>query len=192
MKHWGLKAVGLVSCLGTLWASAGCGGIVDEQANKTFIERLGHTSVTVYPAFVRIAKESEYEPGVTDAIAAFFTDQGWATVEVSEDQVPITGGWRMNQARMLRESAEDFAKYVVEHGIQTDYALLPEYLTGGAGHVGGIHCYILDTEGTVAYATLLNSHHRPFQEAQPQTVADCTAVLIVILHDDLKVEESAE
>ena len=44
----------------------------------------------------------------------------------------------------------------------------------------------------MAYAVLLNSHHKPFYEADPQTVADCTAVLIGVLCDDLKVAASAE
>ncbi len=192
MKVWCLKAVGCVTCVGALWGSAGCGGIIDDEANATFIKTLGRTSVTVYPAFVRQGKENAYEPGAAEAVGAFFADEGLATVTVSQEQVPITGGWHMNQARMLRESAEDFAKYVVEHDIKTDYALLPEYLTGGKGHVGGIHCYLLDAEGTVAYAMLLNSHHKPFQEADPQTIADCTAVLIGVLRDDLKVAASAE
>ncbi len=192
MKRWRLKAVGFGLCLGALWASAGCRGIIDEEANATFLKTLGRTSVTIYPAFVRQGQESSYEPGAAEAVGEFFADEGLATVTVSQEQVPISGGWHMNQARMLRESAEDFAKYVVEHDVATDYALLPEYLTGSTGGVGGIHCYLLDAEGTVAYAVLLNSHHRPFYEADPQTVADCTAVLIGVLRDDLKVAASAE
>ncbi len=192
MKRWCLKAVGFVLCASALWASAGCQGIVNDEANATFMKTLGQTSVTVYPAFVRQGKENAYEPGAAEAVGAFFADEGLATVTLSAEHVPITGGWHMNQARMLRESAEDFAKYVVEHDIQTDYALLPEYLTGSSGGVGGVHCYLLDAEGTVAYAMLLNSHHKPFYEANPQTVADCTTVLIGVLHDDLKVAPSAE
>ncbi len=192
MKRWRLKAVGFALCMGALWVSAGCRGIIGEEANATFLKTLGDTSVTVYPAFVRQGQESSYEPGAAEAVGEFFADEGLATVTVSQEQVPISGGWHMNQARMLRESAEDFAKYVVEHDVATDYALLPEYLTGSTGGVGGIHCYLLDAEGTVAYAVLLNSHHRPFHEADPQTVADCTTVLIGILRDDLKVAASAE
>lgn len=192
MKRRRLKAVGFVTCVGALWVSAGCRGIIDEEANATFIKTLGDTSVTVYPAFVRKGQEHSYEPGAAEAVGVFFADEGLATVTVSQEQVPITGGWGYNQARMLRESAADFAKYVVEHDIETDYALLPEYLTFREGRVGGIHCYLLDAEGTVAYAVLLNSHHRPFYEADPQTVADCTTVLIGVLRDDLKVAASAE
>ena len=192
MKQRCLKAVGLGLCLGALWTSAGCRGIIDDEANATFMKTLGRTSVTVYPAFVRQGRENFYEPRAAEAIGVFFADERLATVTVSQEQVPITGGWGHNQARMLRDSAEDFAKYVVAHGIETDDALLPEYLTGGEGYVGGIHCYMLDAEGTVAYAVLLNSHHKPFYEADPQTIADCTAVLIGVLREDLKVAASAE
>ncbi|MCH8912622.1 MAG: hypothetical protein IIA33_03530, partial [Planctomycetes bacterium] len=66
----------------------------------------------------------------------------------------------------------------VQSDIETEYALLPEYLTGGEGRVGGINCSLLDAEGTMAYAVLLNSHHKPFYEADPQTVTDRKAVLI--------------
>lgn len=192
MKRWCLKAVGFVTCVSALWGSAGCRGTIDEEANATFLETLGRTSVTVYPAFVRQGQEHSYEPGAAEAIGAFFAEEGLATVTVSQEQVPITGGWHMNQARMLRESAEDFAKCVVQHDIETDYALLPEYLTGSSGGVGGIHCYLLDAEGAVAYAVLLNSHHKRFYESDPQTIADCTAVLVGVLRDDLKVAPSAE
>ncbi len=192
MKRWCLNAVGFALCLGAMWGSVGCRGIVDEEANATFLKTLGQTSITVYPAFVRQGRENSYEQGAAEAVGVFFADEGLGTVTVSQEQVPIIGGWHMNQARMLRESAKDFAKYVVAHDIETDYALLPEYLTGGEGYVGGIHCYILDAEGTVAYAMLLNSHHKPFYEADPQTVADCTAVLIEVLRDDLKVAAPTE
>ncbi len=117
MKRWCLRTIGFGLCLGALWASAGCGGIVNEEANATFLKTLGHTSVTVYPAFVRQKQERSHEPRAAEAIGVFLADEGLATVTVSQEQVPITGGWHMNQARMLRESAKDFAKYVAEHDI---------------------------------------------------------------------------
>ncbi len=192
MKVWCLKAVGCVTCVGALCGSAGCRGIIDDEASETFAKALGHTSVTIYPAFVRQGREHSYEPGAAEAVGEFFADEGLAAVTISQEHVPITGGWGHNQARMLRESAKDFATYVVERDIETDYALFPEYLTFREGRVMGIHCYLLDAEGTVAYAVLLNLHHEPFYEADPQTVADCTTVLIGVLRDDLKVAASAE
>lgn len=66
--------------------------------------------------------------------------------------------------------------------IETDYALLPEYLFGRS-EAGGIHCYVLDAEGAVAYVVLQNSHHKRFVAAKPKTAEDCTAVLIEVLRE---------
>jgi hypothetical protein len=116
------------------------------------------------------------------------TAEGLAEVTLSEAEVPITGSWGMNQAKMLRESAEAFAAYIVEHPIETEYALLAEYLILGTGVPGGIHCYILDGQGRVAYVVLLNSHWSEFSDADPQTVEDCTDVLIGVLREELQPE----
>ena len=94
-----------------------------------------------------------------------------------------------DSAKMLKESAEAFATYLAEHPVATEYALLPEYLLGRTT-VGGIHCYIVDAENRWAYAVLLNSHWEEFIEMNPQTVDDCTPVLIEALRGDLVDDES--
>lgn len=185
MRNCRFPTIGLMLCMVIMWVFAGCRGMVDREANSTLMDSLGQTSVTVFPAFVRAGKQNSYVPAAAASIAEFLTASNLAIVQISAEQVPITGGWGHNQARMLRESAEAFAAYIGEHPIQTDYALLPEYLTGSTGNVGGIHCYLLDAKGTVAYATLLNSHHKPFTDADPQTTEDCTSVLINVLREDL-------
>ncbi len=185
MRHCCFPIISLMLCALTLSVFGGCRGIVDREAGATLMNSLGQTSVTVFPAFVRTGKQNSYEPAAAASIAEFLTTSSLAIVQISAEQVPITGGWGHNQARMLRESAEAFAAYIGEHDIQTDYALLPEYLTGSGGGVGGIHCYLLDAEGTVAYAGLLNSHHRMFTDANPKTTEDCTGVLINMLREDL-------
>jgi len=159
----------------------GCNGIADPVAREAFLDDLGTTSLTVYPAYVR-RRAGQYDAPAAERLADFLRAEGLAEVVVSEAQVPITGPWHHNQARMLRESAETFAAYLGDHPIQTDYALLPEYLFGREA-AGGIHCYVLDREGTVAYAVLLNDHWPPFAEAAPRTVDDCTDVLIDVLRD---------
>ena len=105
-----------------------------------------------------------------------------AKVEVTDVHVPITGGWDQDQSQMLQASAESFATDIRAHPIGTDYALLAEYLFGRDVAVG-IHCYVLDAEGTVAYAVLLNDHHAPFAEAPLYTADACTEVLIDVLGD---------
>ena len=87
---------------------------------------------------------------------------------------------------MWRESAKEFGEYVRANPIGTRYALLPEYLAGKTEAVG-IHAYIVDAEGTVAFQILLNSHWEEFSRAKPKTADECTAVLIDVLRDRLKI-----
>jgi hypothetical protein len=172
--------------------TGGCGGIVEEDAEKTFMQSLGNTTITVYPAFVRQGKSAEYDANAARGIGEFLTAGQLGNVVQSDARVPITGPWRTNQAKMLAESAAAFADYVQANPIRTSYALLAEYLMGSGGGVGGVHCYILDADGKVAFAVLLNSHHKPFADAQPKSVADCTNVLIQVLGERLKPAQTGQ
>lgn len=162
---------------------AGCAGPVDQAAKDAFLGSLGNTSVTVFPAFVRHG-EPPYDESAAVSIGEFLTGEGLAEVATSQEQVPITGPWRHNQARMLRESAAEFAAYLKANPTATEYALLPEYLAGDWG-VGGIHCYIVDADNRLAFVVLQNSHWPVFREVNPQTIDDCTEVLIRVLRKSL-------
>jgi hypothetical protein len=98
--------------------------------------------------------------------------------------VPITGPRHASQPKTLNESAAAFAAYLAKHPVATEYALLPEYLLGRKT-VGGIHCHIVDAQNRWTYAVLLNSHWKEFKEMKPQTVEDCTPVLIEALRGRL-------
>ena len=74
----------------------------------------------------------------------------------------------------------------------TDYALLPEYLFVGSAAVGGIHCYIVDADGRLAFVVLQNSHWPEFTEVDPKTTDDCSTVLITVLRDELGESEVEE
>lgn len=161
----------------------GCGSIIDPQAKEALFQTLGNTSFTVFPAFVR-SEDASYDADAAEQIGEFLAVDGLGDVTLSDDEVPITGSWGMNQAKMLRESAADFAAYITENPVETEYALLAEYLFLGTGVPGGIHCYVLDAGGRIAWIVLLNSHWSAFTDADPQTVEDCTGVLIEVLRDD--------
>lgn len=163
----------------------GCSGIVDQQAKEALMQSLGDTSVTVFPTFVR-STGGAYDADSVRQIGEYLTSAKLAEVTLSDQEVPITGSWGMNQAKMLRESAEAFAAHIKTHPIETDYAMLAEFLIGGAGNAVGIHGYVLDADGTVAFALLLNSHHKAFAAANPQTVEECTALFIQVLNAHLE------
>jgi hypothetical protein len=167
--------------------AGGCGSVVDPAAKEALFQALGNTTVTVYPTFVR-AEDGSYDGESASQIGEMLTAEGLAEVTPSDAEVPITGSWGMNQAKMLQESAVDFAAHVAEHPIETEYALLAEYLILGTGIPGGIHCYIVDADGRLAFVVLLNSHWSEFSDADPQTIEDCTAVLIGVLREELRPE----
>ena len=168
-------------------ASTACFSTVDPAAEQAFIAKLGQTTVTVFPACLRMADPDTYDADAATDIAAFLADEDFAETVVSADQVPITGPWHSNQLQMWQESAAALGEYVQTNPITTEYAFLAEYLfLGGNGGVGGVHCYFVDSQGTLAYGFLINSHNPDFAEADPQTVQDCTALLIKALRDDLQ------
>jgi len=162
----------------------GCGGVVDDEAETLFMDSLGNTSITVFPAFVREG-ETPYDQQAAETIGSFFDTENLASATVVDTEVPVTGSWHSNQSLMLRESAEAFSIYVREHPIETSYALLAEYLWGGLDQAIGVHAYLIDAEGTVAYAILLNSHHQAFNDADLTTTAGCTELVTEILREDL-------
>ncbi len=182
------REVGALGVAMGLLCLTGCGP-VDSAAKEVFLSRVGNTSITVFPAFVRKGQERSYNAKAAVTIGEFLTGKSLAEVELSDVEVPITGSWRHDQAKMLRESAEDFAAYLKEHPVKTEYALLPEYLLLRSS-VGGIHCYVVDAENRVAFVVLLNSHWDTFRKMNPKTVDDCTAVLIETLREELGPEES--
>ena len=170
----------------------GCAGPVDPAAKEAFFSSLGDTTMTVFPAFVRDGQESLYDESGAVRIGELFADEGLAEVTISQERVPITGPWHCNQARMLRESAAGFAGHLQDHPVDTGYALLPEYLLLRDSVVGGIHCYIVDAENRLAYVVLQNSHWPIFTEVDPQTLDDCTEVLVRVLRQELLPVEGGE
>jgi hypothetical protein len=169
----------------------GCAGPVDRTANASFKQAIGATTMTVFPAYVRRGDEVAYDSSAAEQIGAFLEDERLATPTYSEEKVPIGTPWRINQARMLRESAAAFAAYLAEHPVETEYALLPEYL-GGSRDFGGVHSYIVDAQNRLAYVFLQNSHWPIFQDVSPKTTNDCTEILIRVLRLDLAPSTSDE
>jgi len=164
----------------------GCGSrSVDSKAEQVFLQSLGSTSITVFPAFVRQGEKTSRDAKAAAEIGTFLKKENLADVTISDRHVPVTSPWRSNQSKMWRESVKAFVSYLRAHPCQTAYALLPEYLLGKTGAVG-IHCYIVDAHGTLAYGIGLNSHHKPFASADPKTSGNCTAVLINVARDRLK------
>jgi hypothetical protein len=180
MTSW-LSAAAL-SCAAMLF---GFGSIVDKDAARMFRSDLGHTSIAVLPVVVRRGESFAHDSAAAGAVARFFEERNLATAIVSEHRMSIGGGWRMNEARMLRESAADVSTFLAAHPANTAYVVYAEYLLGGTGRVVAVHVTVHDWQGRVAYARLVNSHAAIFTTVKPADTKDCTRMLIHALQEDL-------
>jgi len=164
---------------------SGCASVIDEEAQRQFKADLGDTTITVFPAFIRDGESGSYNGDAAQAIADFLADADLAEVTVSDAEVPITGAWGMDQSAMYRESVASLVSWVEQHPLETEYAMLPEYLIGGRGTVVGVHLYAINVEGAVVYGMGKNSHHDAFNEVDPQDADDCTTIVINVMRDEL-------
>jgi len=181
-----LSVFGLVVAL----AATGCQGPVDEQLNRDFQAALRHTSITVYPAVVRRNTPEGSGPDVACAeqLGAWLGAKGLAEVRLETTPIALPGDGHGIQRHVFLASAEAFGAHVREHGLGTTYAMLCEYLItavpGGGSQAGGVHAYVVDAQGRLVDALLLNSHHELFQQSAASTPADCTALVIAAFSND--------
>ena len=183
--------LGLMALAGLLTlTTGGCGGVEDAEAAKLFDASLGDMTVTVFPAYVRDS-DPHYDATESAKIADFLQSEGYADCTLSDVDVPIAGDWGMDESKMYRNSLKSFQNYLAAHPVDTDYALLPEYLMGRDA-VGGVHIYVVARDGRVPFGTGVNSHFAEFKEVDPKTVADATEVAIRRMRNEFKERASAQ
>ena len=183
----------LIGTSGLTLAAAGCCLCpLDHGANHQFMQRIGGTSITVFPACVREGDGQSYNNAAAGRIAKFLSRADVAGATLSEARVPVTGQWRTPWHKMVRQSAKALGRYVRAHPMDTPYALLPVYWMSGSGVAKGVRAYVVDARGRLAWAVIetVRPHRRLFDEASPKTVDDCTAVVIEML--DRSIEKSVK
>jgi hypothetical protein len=164
----------------------GCGSAEDRAAREHFESHLGEETATVFPACVHASGPNTYDTGAARDLAAFLRDSKlMKSATTTGAEVPITTAWGMNQSRMYRDSLKDFQAYLAAHPVETDYALLPEYLVGGKGDIVGIHLYVLTKAGKVPYGVGLNSHHAEFNAMKSKTADEATQALVRSMRGEL-------
>lgn len=181
---------GLLLVLGAALAPAACSGPVDEDGRAEFHAALGHTSITVFPAWVRSNTDegTRADPAAAARLAGWLGEAGLASAGVAEAVVALpddAGGFQWD---LFERGGEAFGAYVREHPPATAYALLPEYLItrvpDGGARAGGVHAWVVDARGRLVDALLLNSHHDLFRKAAASTPAECTELVIVAFTQD--------
>jgi len=173
-----------LSALTVLLVAGACGSPIDDEVRESFRARLGSTSFTVYPAFLRSPAGNGWDDASAARLAAALLEDGRGQAAVSEARVPITGEVHMNQARIWRESAAEFGAWIAAHPPETDYAILAEYIGVPAEtQAFGVHAYVVDRSGKLVDGVLLNSHHEGFAAAHPRSAAECTELLVTVMRE---------
>ena len=173
-----------LSVLAVLLSAGACGAPIDDEARDAFRTRLGSTSLTVYPAFLRSPAGNGWDDASAARLAKALVDAGHGQAAASDAHVPITGEVHMNQARIWRESAAEFGAWIAAHPPQTDYAILAEYIgVPTETQAFGVHAYVVDRSGKLVDGVLLNDHHEGFAPARPRSAAECTELLVTVMRE---------
>ena len=82
----------------------------------------------------------------------------------------------ITQWALFQKCLKIFSSHLYENPIESDYSILLEVLitptiSGGLA-VGGIQCYILNSDVENAFSFLINSHHNVFNDAEMNTYSD--------------------
>ena len=164
-----------------LWS---CAGVMDREARQTFLDRSAPFTVTVYPVHVVVGDTTHADRNLQTQLINHINEQGYARALASEYDASITMTWGANQAKMYRQNAVQFAEQVKAAKLSTSYALLVETLSSGVeSNLGGVHYYIVDTQGNVVDGTLSNSHWKEFNSISPRNRQEALQVAFNLMQN---------
>ena len=147
----------------------------EDNAEVVFRKNLGNTTITIFPTVVRTYKGIVYDKSSRAAIKDFLNKEKIAVASLSEEEMNLGKSDPENKTQwgVFQGSISIFGEHLKEKRIETKYAAVMEFLVtprrSGGEAIGGIQCYILDSEGKNVFSFLLNSHHRLFTEAGLKT-----------------------
>ncbi len=115
--------------------------------------------ILVYPAFRPAHPARETYPGTAELAVELLRGYGWAGCVAAQDPPPIPatplGG---NQLRYVQSRARNYSDWAKTAKPEADFLVILEALKTATGEIVGVHCYVLEASGQVAYARQFNSH----------------------------------
>jgi len=147
----------------------GCWSYTTKEAVSHFENREEPFSVTVFPVNVVKGLSVDYDENLAQRIVAFLLDENLADPVFDRHQVEIPLERKRIQSAMIKQTARAFPLLIQQRGIETEYALLVEFLCNSKEtHLGAVHVYLADRKGNLAAFVLSNSHWEDFKEVQPK------------------------
>lgn len=142
-------------------------------ARAATLRKLGAAAkVAVLP--VRVAGESDPAQGRALALSLEGTCVAAATEAAPRIEIEPT----RNEQLALWTLAREFKRWLVQHPVEADYALLADYVTSGdRTRVGAVHYVLCTKQGDWVAVEWQNTHHDDFQAVAPASPADCDEIV---------------
>jgi hypothetical protein len=139
-----------------------------------FMKAVGSAPIAVFPTAVRnIGGGTSYDRASQKEIVRLLKDNGLGGGEALERKLDWGKLGGNSQFEAFLTGKDALGKEVAKAKVQSDYALVVELLIhpdqSKEVAVWGIHCYVLERDGTNAFSFLLNSHHKLFVDAALKT-----------------------
>jgi hypothetical protein len=134
------------------------------QLRRAAFERLkaarSTARVLVHPAFRPAAANREAYPATAHLAAELLQGYGWTHCQAVRTPPPLPATPLMrNQLRYVQTRARAYSDWAKTSRPDADFLVILEVLVRPEGGIVGIHCYVLEATGQVAYARQFNSHH---------------------------------
>jgi hypothetical protein len=160
----------------------------DLKACRLACERLkaspAAARLVVFPARNPVRVDPQIGPDSASLLLAKLQAGGFgnAVLATADPGLPVTpyGG---NQLRYSWDRARAYGAWIKQARPEGEFFFFAEVAAGPSGRVNGLHAYVLDAEGTVAYHRLMNSHH--FGQPGPAGQAEALELLVKHFLKDL-------
>ena len=135
-----------------------------------FLKTSKTATVTVYPSIVRTPTETSFSDASQKQVVTFLKKNKMAKTIKPGKKVDPGKLEGQGQFGMFQNDMKNIAGELKKRKSVAEYILVMEFLIppqrNRATEIFGIHCIILNKKGENAFSFLLNSHHKPFIDAQ--------------------------
>lgn len=129
------------------------------QALQQLQNQLKSSKVAVLPVYWVHEGHAEWRPEMSQAVVQYSAGRTSAQFEALPTQPGVAHTpLGHNQARYFWERAAAYSAWVRAHPQKSDYVWISE-IWSQADTVQAIHVYVIDTQGQIAFTSLMNSHH---------------------------------
>ena len=138
----------------------------DSQYAPVFLEAAETATIAVYPSIVRSPETTTFSAASQQQIVSLLNKTTLTSAVAADATIDPAELKGQSQWDMFRNDMWAIAGTLKERQTDAQYNLVMEVLFPPGGRaVFGIHCYIFDQQGNNAFSFLMNSHHKPFVDA---------------------------